>query len=302
MLKKWGEQVLRSRQYAAGLALVFAFLSFFDLPVGWVSTVIIALITLQNGPRQGAIIMAWAILPAVAMLSLGHYLIFINVFLLHYFVVWGLAVLLRKNGWMNVLQVASLCGITTVVAMYFFAPDLQSSLVHQLTDIAKEYKSVAIFNLRPADFNLWLDYLGMVAMGLLALATILTNLLVVLLARGWQSMMAPLVSMQKECYNIRIHYPAAIVLVALIAGLYLNANLMINVLIIAFIPFVVAGLSLLHAYATTKKVGNIIMFVFYVLFLFLSPYLMMLLSLMGWVDSFVNFRKRFVVENAVVDR
>jgi hypothetical protein len=302
VVRKCGDQIVRSLQYASGLALVVAFLSFFNIPIGWLSTVIIALVTLQNGPRKGFVVMAWAILPAVAMLSLGQYLLFFNVFVLHYLVIWGLAIFLRRSTWATIIQAVSLLGIIAIFLIYYFAPDLQNWLVSQLTAIVKDYKSISIFNIKAADFDLWVSYISLFGIGLLGLAFIVINLIILFLARWWQSLVTPMVNIQKECYGIRIHYLSSLLLLALAACLYINSSLMANVLVVALVPFIISGLSLFHGYLATKKSGNIIMFIFYILFLFLSPYFVMLLSLMGWIDSFINLRKKYLVDNAIEEK
>ncbi len=304
LVRKWGEQIVRSRQHASGVALVFAFFSFFNLPILWLSLsiIIIALVTLQNGPKQGLLVIAWAILPAVAMLCLGHYAIFINIAILHYLMVWCFAVLLRKhNAWTQVLQLSSFLGIVAIVGIYFLAPDLKSGLVAEFSALIKEYKNFSFLNFSPSDLDLWTSYLGLFAIGILALATLLANLMVLFLARWWQSLIVPTVSLQKECLLVRVHYSSSLVLITLAAGLALNTGLFVNILLVALMPFMLSGLSLLHAYTVNKKNGNTILFIFYVLFLFLSPYLMMLLSLIGWLDSFINVRKRFTVKNSLIE-
>jgi hypothetical protein len=302
LVRKWGERLVRSRQYASAVALIAAFLSACGMPlVGWLSTLIIALVTLQNDPKVGLSVMAWAILPAVAILYLGQYGIFINVVIFHYLIVWLFAVSLRKYGsWANLLQAAALLGMVAVVLLYYFAPNLQNLLVGQLTTFAKEYKS-SLFNFSAADIDLWVSYISLFATGLLAIGIIISNLIALFLARGWQSSINSSVSLQKEWYGVKLHFSASLVLVAFTLGYFIESTLFINLLLMALLPFVLAGLSLLHAYMATKKNSHAILFVFYVLFLFLSPYIALLLTLLGWLDSFINFRKKILLNKSVED-
>lgn len=300
LIRKWGEQVIRKPQYAATLALVFAFLSFFDLPVGWLSSVIIALVTLQNGPRRGLTIMSWAILPAVAMLCLGNYAIFVNVLFLHFLLAWGFAAGLRQfQSWMTLLKIGAGVGVIATVFIYFFAPDLQNWLITQLATFAKEYQAASIFKISSSDIDNWLNYFNLFATGLLVLVIIMTNLFTVFLARWWQSNVVPGINLQKECQQVRSHYLAAILLLIVAGSFYFNGSLFFNVLVVAIMPFVFSGLSIVHAFSATKKNGSLFLFVFYALFLLLSPYLMLLLATIGWLDSFLDFRKKFIVENVV---
>jgi hypothetical protein len=296
MVRKWGELIIRSRQYASGLALVVAFFSFFDLPIGWLSTVIIALITLQNGPVEGLMVTAWAILPAVAMLWLGQYTLFLNILILHYLIVWVFAVVLRKHTWVNVLQLSALLGMTAIILIHYFIPEVQSWLVNQITSAVKD-KTITIFSYKLANIDVWMKYIGSFAVGLMALMINLANLMTLFLARWWQSNIVSVISIQKECYTIRMHYVVSLSLVILAMGLYVDSILFLNVFILALVPFIFSGLSLLHMFAATKKNGSIIMVIFYLLFLFLSPYIALLLTFMGWLDSFFNFRKKIVLND-----
>jgi hypothetical protein len=299
MVRRWGEQVIRRQQYASTLALIFAFLSFFNLPIGWLSSVIIALVTLQNGPQRGLMVIAWAILPAVAMLCLGNYVIFIDV-VLHYLLAWALAVMLRRSSsWLSLLNYSALLGVFSVIVIHYFAPELQSWLSSQIASIAKEYQSVSMFKISSSDMDAWLNYINLFATGLLVLATLLSNLFFVMLARWWQSQVVTGINLQKECQEVRGHYVAALLLPLVVAGLYLNSLLFFNILIVAIMPFVFCGLSILHAFSATKKNGGIFLIVFYGIFVFLAPYVVMFLTMSGWLDSFLNFRKKFIVANIV---
>lgn len=299
LVRKWGEHILRSRQYAAGAALVFAFFSFLDLPVGWISGAIIALVTLQSGTRQGLNIMVWAMLPALAMLYLGQYALFCEQFVLHMVLVFCLAIILRMtNAWMTVLKLSALLGIVAVVAIHFMAPELQAWLAKQITGMTKDLKSLTFFNMSVAQSDALVKTLCQLATGLVSLSLLWTNLMTLFLARWWQSLLNSSVNVQKEFYQLRVHPIAVIALLALMVGLHFDNALFSNVLIVAAMPFIIAGLSLLHTLAATKKNGNTILFAFYMLFFFLSPYVMAFLTLVGVVDSFVNFRKRVAMGSA----
>lgn len=300
-LKRWGEQVIRRQHYAAGLALVFSFLSFFDLPlIGCLSSIIIALVTLQNGARQGFSVIIWAILPAVAMLFLGQYPIFIDVFFLQFLAIWALSLLFRKYGsWMFLIQVSAVLGILAVTSIHFFFPELQSQIVAGFAEVIKEYQRSAFFKLRASDMDIVASYFRFFATSLVVLKIIVTNLLLVLLARGWQARVIPNINVQREFFQVRSHYVSALALIALIYGLQYNSTLFLNILIVAILPFVFCGLSVLHSFCARKKNGGIFLSIFYFLLMFLSPYIVAGLTTLGWLDSFLNFRKKYINEDAV---
>jgi hypothetical protein len=298
-IRKLGEQLLRSQQTACAAALIVAFLSFLDLPIGWLSSVIIALVTLQQGARAGLMVAAWAILPAAAMLYLGQYAIFINV-AVHYLLVLSFALLLRRNNsWINLLQLSALLGMGGVLIVNFFIPEFQVWLVNQLTITMKDYQHVAMFNIQKQSVELWLQYANYFALGMLVLVAGLSNLIILFMARWWQSSVVPVVSVQKELHATRIHYAASLCFILLLAGLYYTSPLITNLLVVAIIPFIFCGLSLLHSYSATKKNGSILLAVMYGLFVFLSPCILFALIVFGWLDSFLNFRKKFILGNEI---
>lgn len=300
VLRKWGERIIRHRQYAAGVALAAAFFSFFSMPfLGWISTIIIGLVALQNGVRSSLFVVAWAMLPAVALLYLGHYDIFINVVLVHYSIVWLCAIALhKKNSWVNLLQLNTLIGMGAVIVLYYFAPHLQEVFVAQLISLSKEYKS-SFLSVKAADFDVWIKYISSFAMGLLTAGILIYNLVTLFIARSWQSLLNPAVNVQKEWHAIRLHYSASLMLLALIPGILLNFELFINLLVVASLPLAFSGLSLIHAYTSTKKNGSIFLLVFYMLMILFSPYLILLICLMGWLDSFMNFRKKMLLTEVI---
>lgn len=300
LVNKWGEQVLRSQRYAASLALVFATLSFFDLPVGWLSSVILSLVTLQHGLKRGLFVLSWAILPAVAMFCLGQFAVAINVILLHYILVLSFALILRRyNSWAMVLQCSALLAIVSVIVLYFFFPELQTWLISQLQNVAKEYQANALFNVKQADIDTWIQYFSLFAIGFFSLVIVLTNVMTTFLARWWQASLVPAVNLQKECYQVRLHYLTAVLLVIFTGGLYINESLFLNLVVAAMMPFVFCGISLLHSLSALKKNGKYFLLIFYALFLLFSPYVVVFLAMVGWLDSFLHIRRKFAVEDPV---
>lgn len=303
-VRKWGERVIRNRQYAVSIALIFAFISFFDVPVGWLSSVIIALVTLQNGPKQGLIVVAWAMLPAVAMLYLGHIGVFFNILLLDYLLIGAFAYIVNKYSWAVLLQLSALLGVIAVTVIHLYFPDVQNWWVTQISSVLKEYKSLANFGLKSEGFDNLVQYTTEIALGTLGVSIIAINLFHLLVARWWQSSINPSIALQKEWCEFRVSYIAVFALFTIFGGLYVNAPLFVDLLPLAIMPAFLAGLSLLHAVCTTKKNGTLFLVIFYSLFIVLLfiPYLLVAVVFMGCLDSFVNFRKRLRVTEVIENK
>jgi hypothetical protein len=296
---KIADKLVHSHRYAATVSLIFAFLSFFDFPVGWVSTVIIGLITLQKGPKEGLSIMMWAMLPAFAMLYLGYSLVFVNVVILHYLVVWFFAwLLLRKNRWSLLIQVGSLLGIFAVITVHIYNPNVSVWWAEQLEAFLKEFEDIypiKSLSLNPQMTKIWFDYFVLMATGVLAILIIFSNFVYLFFARAWQGLIKQTIRLRGEFYQIRMNSTfTSIMMLIILAGL-IDYKIFMDMLPIVLFPFVISGLSLSHALLARMKKGQLFLFLFYCLLIGLSPYMLILLSMFGFVDGFINFRKRFTL-------
>lgn len=294
IINKYGMKIITNRSYAAGVALVFAFLSFFDIPVGWMSTIIIGLITLQQGMRSGAYIIAWAILPAVAMLYLGQTFIFVNVLILHYLLIWIFSGIFRRTqDWGFILQIAASLGILAVCGVHLYNPDIQQWWLIQFNAFLKEIAANNSFGINIKFLQAYADYITTMATGVMTLMVLISNLMNLLLARWWQLSLKGSKSLKQECYQVRVHFVTVIGLILIFAGLLIDSKLFIDLLPLALMPFIISGWSFFHAYLAGKKRATVWLIIFYSLFILLSPYVLTFLSVLGVVDSLVNMRKRW---------
>lgn len=293
-VNKYGMKILTNQSYAAGLACAFAVLYFFDIPVGWLSTIVIGLITLQQGMRKGVYVIAWAVLPAVAMLYLGHIFEFINVFVLHYLLTWCLAGIFRRSkNWGIVLQAAACFGILAVCAAHLYNPNIQQWWLLQFNTFLKDISSNPPFGMNIAFLQSCSEYITMMATGVMTLIVIMSNFMNLLLARWWQLSVQGNKDLRQECYEVRAHILTVFGFILVLIGLLLHIKLFIDLMPLALLPFIIAGWSFFHAYLAGRKRATLCLILFYALFLLLSPYMLAFLSILGFVDSAVNLRKRW---------
>src|SRR3990167_3316715 len=113
---KLGNWLLKDRRYAATLALLFSLLPLLGLPTSWMTSVIIAFITLQKGLKEGLFVVLWASLPAVILWYLGGSLFIIAMFIMQYLLVSYLASLWREYKSLTlVLEVAAGFGFISLI-------------------------------------------------------------------------------------------------------------------------------------------------------------------------------------------
>lgn len=70
----------------------------------------------------------------------------------------------------------------------------------------------------------------------------------------------------------------------------------VNVAIIFVVPFVLVGLAVVHAWASTRQRKTTLLAMFYVL-LSIIPWLGLCVALLGVIDQWANFRDRFAATN-----
>ena len=136
-MKSFGRYLLVEEWRASLAAFLFALLGMF-IPVSFIAAVIVALVTLQKQYRSGAMVLAFSILPALAMtiavflsksaepMDIAYqYAIPHLSFLMQCALLFLLACLLRRTmAWHIVLESAALLGMVVVILIHIFIPNV----------------------------------------------------------------------------------------------------------------------------------------------------------------------------------
>ena len=103
-ITQFGHYILRNRLHAGVFALLFAIAPVLGIPfIGWLSTVIVGLITLRQGIGEGLLVLGWSAIPAVVMAIIHADFFMLSQVLTGGFAVWFLAILLNYICWKLVL-------------------------------------------------------------------------------------------------------------------------------------------------------------------------------------------------------
>lgn len=299
-MKKFGLYLLNHRANAAFIALLCVSLSFFHLPVAWIASVIIALITLRKGYKEGLFVLLWAALPAVALAVTGRFEILINSILLGCFLSWLLALVLKRyHDWQPVLELASILGIVVVLIVHVSISDVANwwashviAYFAQLSNtLGLEYDVTimqpAIKGMSPIMTGLWADFVLLNAVSFL------------FLARWWQAFLFNPGGLSKECHSLRMNKIDAIVFVVTFLLLLITRTaFIVDVFPVLIMPFFLAGLSLLHAVLTGRTGRWPVLIGVYALMGLFLPYIASVLALMGCLDSWGDFRVRLAPRNS----
>jgi hypothetical protein len=283
------------------LALLFSLTPLIGIPGNFIAPIIIGFVTLCRGAKVGLFVLAWVAIPVVALLYLGRF--GVNDFvLLRCVIVWLLAVVLRRfSSWTLVAEVAMLVGILAIVSAHVLMPDLKEFWVTYLTQIMQEMRAMmSSFKMTASQTESIIRHWAPIASGTSAFLVLLGSWLMLFVARWWQSAINQEVHLKQSFIAIRNRPAVALIFLAGLLGVMMKLPVVIDVSPVLLLPLVVGGLSFLHFLVAMHKHLLTVVILVYVGMLFFLPYMIILLSLIGFFDVWVNFRKYFNKERTVV--
>ncbi len=278
--------VMRSRKHAVLLALLFTVLPLFT----WLSTVIMLLVTLRQGAREGAIIVLWIVLPHVVQAVLQQHLVWIYAILAGSLLPYTFALLLRQTGsWAILLQSAVLLALGVITLIHLFNPDIQTFWAHYLTQsmtLAKQY--IHTLPILDKQNLLWVAKL---ATGLQASIFLIATLSNLIIARGIQASLYNPGQLRPELLGIRLHKSMTLVFLLFLLARFLNFTLAYDGLPVLLLLFSLVGWSAVHSASVLLKLSKLQWFALYIcLFIFL-PYSACLLIVLACIDSCFDTRR-----------
>lgn len=285
MLQRFASYVMRGRRQAVIVGLLFTILPLF----GWVSNVIVSLVTLRKGAKEGAIVLLWVILPAVVVAGLGNRLIILYGIIGGSLFTYVLALVLRQTqSWKAVLTASLLLGLLAVLLVHAWIPNITEAWVNQFDHYAVLIKNQFNIMVNTARLQLFAKF----ATGFQVAFITLSVLINLILARGFQSMLYNPGQLRPELKNVRLSPWEVLVFLLIGVSSFLGVAMAKDALPVIGLIFVLAGISVFHAMADLKKVANKWFFLFYVLLAVFFPYVAIVLIVFAIVDSLFNLRFR----------
>jgi hypothetical protein len=286
-LHRCASYVMRGRQQAIIIGLLFTLLPL----LGWVSNVIIALVTLRKGAKEGGIVLLWVILPVVVIAVLTT-----NPWIALYNIVGGslfgflLALILRQTqSWQKVLEAGMLLGLLTVLLVHFVRPDISVVWLKQLGHYATLLKDQLHFTVNTQQLQLFTNYATGFQVAFLWLG-VLINLV---LARGLQSMLYNPGKLAPELEAVRLSKWDGLLLAIIVIASLQKMAVAQDALPVVLLTFLLAGLSVVHAIVQRRNgLFKGWFLIFYGLLIVFFPYMAALLVLVALADSYLDFRHR----------
>ena len=261
----------------------------------WAAFILMMLVTLRKGAKDGFLlalllsVIAWIELTFFAHVPFSNMMLVLFTPLLF----WGRACVLRYTAsWANVFQATMALGVAGVLALFQWAPKFVSALHAQALQQEQLAKNVFASWLGAQDAQQLPDFASQFDVALVVLVFLFVMLGTLVVARYLQASLYNPGGFKRECYEWRLSGATACVLLGLmVIALLWHTATALNVVPILMLGPICVGLSLMHWYTARFKYQTIILFVCYVLLV--VTYLAVALALIGWLDSFIHFRKRF---------
>ena len=292
MLERFAHFLLKRSRNAALVAFLCSILPAF---FGSISVMIVALVTLRKGEREGFFVLAWGVLPLLARAFVDDSYLFFAVAVISFVLVWGMAALLRRySSWSIVLEVSAWLGVCAVLITLTFREEV---VVWWSTHISDYMKAIVNAGYMKADEVLsqtQILWLAQVASGIEALLLLLLAGFKLVLARWWEGRVVKTVEFRKELIQARLNRGVLLLfIVLLLAAIGLKTIVLVEMLIPLMGCYVIAGLCMLHYWMQGYKYARSALLGFYIVVI-IFPYAIALALILGLVDSGMNLRVKMV--------
>lgn len=270
------EFVMRSRSHAIGASMVAAVLPL----LGWLSTVIVALVCLRHGVIAGFLVLLWTCLPiSVALYYVGDpspLIAMVGTFLM--------AVMLRQALSWELVLVASVV-LSGVGALIF---------EFTATDILARFVEFYIEYLQRLDASIALqpDQALPILLGFFASGQAFAMVVMLMIARWCQSALYNPGGFKKEFHQLRLSPLVSLGIVALMLVCYMFSEQLGRWLPLLTVPLVFASLGLVHWVMADRNLSKNWVAGFYVTLVLLSQLIYPFLASVALMDSWFNIRNR----------
>lgn len=250
------------------------------LPViNFLSAPVVALVFLRYGRKEGLIVLAWAVLPALGWAVAGDmipFLLLIGISIL--------ATVLRSTGSWEVTVLSGIgVGIGAQLGMTL-RPELLQVLQQQIELVMSSPEMQGqVTPLTPEQLQQMLRmFFGTMLMFL--------SLVLLMMARSWQAKLYNPGGFRDEFHQLRLSWKssAGLLLMFVLAGL--GTPILQQVSLFFVLPLLFAGVALVHGMVGLKKWPGAVLVIFYASLL--SPIVTQIVVFAAIADSWYDFRSR----------
>jgi len=297
-MKSLASFILRGQNQAILVAVATGVLAMMMPPLSLLSGAAVALTTLRSGMRSGAVVMlgSTAFVAGLTWLSLGNVLPALMFLAVLWLPLWVLGWVLRETRSLALTTIAaSVLGIVGIIATYLILGDVSSWWKEVLLTMAEPAMEVG-GPLEPEVVEQAMASMSKVMTGVAAAGFMLNTIMCLYLARGWQAQLFNPGGFSSEFHELRFGVKAAMVSMAVIVLSMVPlggiSNVATEIMIVVLSLYVIQGLAMIHAVIAIRKMHAAWLIGVYMVTFFILPQLMVVVALLGLVDTWVDFRQR----------
>lgn len=274
----------------------FSTLGFVLPPFLIMGLAVLGLVTMRRGGREGLLVLLGcvALLGAVALLLTQSVRLDLIVLVFLGLATWVIAMVYRlmlTPAWM--INAVGIIGLVCVAGFYLVVADPEAFWQVFLDQYFRPLFVEQQLLQSRSDFDKLIAMLariltgGMVAMICILLITSL------LLARWWQAMLYNPGGFRREFYALRLgHVTASAMVALLVVSLFEKSALLTDMMTVFWLLFFFQGLAVMHNLVGVMGMGISWLVGLYLLILVVPSYASLVISGLGLVDSWFDFRRR----------
>jgi hypothetical protein len=298
---------MRGRSQAAMGATVSALLALLVPLLSIVSSAVVALVTLRKGASDGLAVgaISAAASALLAYLVLGTPAPVTGFLLLLWLPVWLLGLLLRGSRSLALaVQVALGFGLLLVAVLYLRLGDPQTQWVVILRPLAEGFVKSGLLN--EPEAHTFVQSMAVWLTGIFAAGFYLQLVLALFLARAWQAQLYNPGGFGTELRKLRAHWGLGVVALPLLAWAWLQgaaAPALVRDLALLMLPlWLLQGLALAHGVVAQTRLHGGWLAALYLLLIIAAPQSLMLVTLAGLADVFLDLRGRLRARSELGDQ
>ncbi len=270
------EYVMRGRREALLVSVVATVVPMFF----WLGAAVVGLVTLRKGPREGALVMLWALLPAAVAAWFGEIMPAATLLGLM-LAAWVLRVTVS---WPWALCSAASLGLLLGGGLITVGRGYLANVEQLFAELMKGIAGQATVD-APVHAMLKAPTAGDIA-GMFGLILAVTVVLALIVARWWQAMLYNAGGFRTEFHALRLDRRQVLGLLLLAFGFAALGEGFRLWVWVPLVPLAFAGIGLVHALVAARGLGAWLGFFYAALLLFapLKQFLVVLAAVDGWID------------------
>jgi hypothetical protein len=298
MLQGIAQFSMRGRWQAAGVIALLSVAALMLPPFSYLASGVIALCTLRMGPKEGVKV----VLATTVIFSLITGLLLNNIYLSGLFLIsswlpiFGASWILgyTRSLAMSLLATTAL-SIVLVLGFYLVIPDPSLWWQQVIAPFAESLTQQPNWQFDQAQTHAIVLNLSSMMTGLMAAGLSLNIMLGLLIGRSWQAKLYNPGGFADEFQQLRLGKSIAILtlVIMVVTALPLGDGMAIlsACLPVLLVVFTLQGLSVVHAIVRQQKRHSFWLVAVYVLLLVMMPQMAVLLTIIGVLEQWFNFRR-----------